>query len=517
MGTHTHTPSNLLNLTYPGDKQQQVKEMSAEKLSVTDYLNKYQLQKVVEDAINQCYKAQATNPTSFLASYFGTRTNTQAIQKLVGREILDSRGNPTVEVDVYTSEDKIAGRASAPSGASTGSNEALELRDGDKSRYLGKGVIKAVKNVNGPLSDALKGKSVENLRECDNAMREKDGTELKTNLGGNAITAASFAIATAGANLAGEELFEYLAKQYYPEADDIKSRKYSIPTPMVNILNGGKHAGGRLKIQEFMIIPRSDIEFKEALRHVTEVYHALGTLLAAEKGVSSRNVGDEGGYAPALETPDEALTYIERAIEKAGYTVGEDIFLAIDAAASEFYDKETGKYEVIENKFLTSDEMIDFYEKMINDHPAFVSMEDVLDEKDYEGWKKITARLGNRVMLVGDDLYTTNTRLIKQGIQEKWATALLLKVNQIGSITEAMEAATMIFDAGQNVVVSHRSGETATTLISDLAVAIGAQYIKTGATARGERVAKYNRLLQIEEYLKERNQLKIREQPQHHK
>jgi len=487
----------------------------ASKLSVNEYLNKHQLQKLIEDAINQCYKNQSTNPTAFLASYFGTRTNTQAVQKLVGREILDSRGNPTVEVDVYTSEDKIAGRASAPSGASTGSNEALELRDGDKTRYLGKGVTKAVNNVNGPLSDALKGKSVDNLRDCDDALRAKDGTELKTNLGGNSITAASFAVATAGANLSSEELYEYLARNYRRE--DESTRKFSIPTPLVNILNGGKHAGGKLKIQEFMIVPRSDIEFKEALRIVTEVYHALGGLLVKEKGPSSKNVGDEGGFAPQLDTPDEALTFIERAVEKAGYTVGEDIFLAIDAAASEFYDRETGKYEFVEGTWLSTDETIDAYEKLINDHPAFISMEDALDEKDYEGWKKLTQRLGNRVMLVGDDLYTTNTRLIKQGIDEKWATALLLKVNQIGTISEAMDAASMIFNVNQNVIVSHRSGETSTTLISDLAVAINAQYIKTGAPARGERCAKYNRLLQIEEHLKQNGKLQLREQPNHAK
>lgn len=484
----------------------------SDKIAVNEYLHKYQLQKLIEDALNLCYKSQSSNPTAFLASYFGKKTNSQAIHKLIGREILDSRGNPTVEVDVYTSEEHIAGRASAPSGASTGSNEALELRDGDKSRYLGKGVTKAVNNINGPLSEALRGKSVDNLREADDALRAKDGTELKTNLGGNSITAASFAIATAGANVSGEELYQYLARNY-KSGDD--NRKFYIPTPLVNILNGGKHAGGKLKIQEFMIVPRSDIEFKEALRVVTEVYHALGSLLSADKGPSSKNVGDEGGFAPLLETPDEALGFIEKAIVKAGYTVGTDVFLAMDAAASEFYDKETGKYEVIEGTWLTSDEMVDFYEKMINDHPAFVSLEDALDEQDYEGWKKLTERLGSRVMLVGDDLYTTNTRLIKQGIEEKWANALLLKVNQIGTISEAMDAASMIFNSKQNVIVSHRSGETATTLISDLAVAINAQYIKTGAPARGERVSKYNRLLQIEEHLKQQGRLGIREQPNH--
>jgi enolase len=436
-----------------------------------------------------------------------------SIHKLVGREILDSRGNPTVEVDVYTTATRIAGRASAPSGASTGSNEALELRDGDKSRYLGKGVTKSVNNINGPLSDAVKGLSVDNLRTADDALQAKDGTELKTNLGGNSITAASFAVATAGANLAQEELYEYLARNY--RKDDAATRKYSIPTPLVNILNGGKHAGGKLKIQEFMIVPRSDIEFKEALRIVTEIYHTLGSLLAKEKGPSSKNVGDEGGFAPLLETPDEALTFIERATEKAGFTVGKDIFLALDAAASEFYDRETGKYEFIEGTWLTSDETVDAYAQLIKDHPALISLEDALDEKDYDGWKKLTQKLSASVQIVGDDLYTTNTRLIKQGIEEKWATALLLKVNQIGTISEAVDAANLIFGANQNVIVSHRSGETATTLISDLAVAIGAQYIKTGAPARGERVAKYNRLLQIEEHLKEVGKLHIREQPKY--
>ncbi len=419
---------------------------------------------------------------------------------------MDSRGNPTVEADVYLADGKLAGRASAPSGASTGSNEALELRDtDDKARYGGKGVQKAVANISGALSEALKGKNVDNLKDCDMAIREKDGTELKTNLGGNSITAVSFAVATAGANILNEELFLYLAKQYDSNEEN---KKFKCPTPLVNILNGGKHAGGKLKIQEFMIVPNDQISFKEQLRTVTEVYHTLGNILAKAVGKSAKNLGDEGGFAPSLETPNEALTYIKQAIEEAGYVPGKDIFLALDAAASEFYDKESKKYEVIEGQHLTSEEMVDFYEKMIDDYPFFLSIEDGLDEKDYDGWTKLTERLGKRIMLVGDDLYTTNTHFIKKGIENKWANALLLKVNQIGTISEAMDAARMVQNADQNVIVSHRSGETGTNLIADLAVAIGAKYIKTGAPARGERVGKYNRLLQIEEYLKENNLLK---------
>lgn len=478
---------------------------SSIKLPVSEYLQKHNLQKLIEDAVNQCYKKQTSNPTDFFAKYFAQKTNSQAITKVVGREILDSRGNPTVEVDVYCGE-SLVGRASAPSGASTGSNEAKELRDNDKSRYLGKGTLKAVQNVNGPLNDVLKGKSVDSLRECDNSMIAKDGTELKEVLGGNALTAVSFSVATAGARIANEELFLYLARQYTAKKEE-EEQKFRLPTPLVNILNGGKHAGGKLKIQEFMIVPRGDVTFKEQLRIVTEVYHHLGSIVVKSKGKSAKNVGDEGGYAPSMSTPDEALGAIEEAIKAAGFEVGKDVKLALDCAASEFYDAETKKYEVIEGKFLTSDEMVDFYEKLINDHPALCSIEDGLNEDDYDGWAKLTQRLGNRVMLVGDDLYTTNPRLIKQGIENKWANALLLKVNQIGTISEAMDAAKLIQEAKQNVIVSHRSGETETTIISDLAVAIGAGYIKTGATARGERVSKYNRLLQIEEYLIENDLL----------
>ena len=474
-------------------------------LQVGEYLQNHNLQKLVEDALNECYNANATDPISFLGQYFasrGKKCGGNRVDKIVGREILDSRGNPTVEVDVYANGlKKPVATASAPSGASTGSNEAHELRDGDKSRYLGKGVLKAVNNVTTVLSKAVEGKNLDNLTEVDQALIDADGDELKRNLGGNAITAASFALATAGAALQNEELFLYLAKAFHGKTEGLK---FHLPTPMVNILNGGKHAGGRLQIQEFMILPKENLLFREKLRVVAEVYQHLGKILVEAAGASAKNVGDEGGYAPNLETADEALGYIEQAIVKAGYKVGEDVFLALDAASSEFYDSEQKKYEITQGKeYFTSEQMVDYYEGLLQRHPALVSIEDGLEEKDYDGWKLLTARLGSKIMLVGDDLYTTNTRLIKQGLEGKWANALLLKVNQIGSITEAMNAAKMIFAENQKVIVSHRSGETATTLISDLVVGIGATHIKTGATARGERVSKYNRLLQIEEYLEQ--------------
>jgi len=349
---------------------------------------------------------------------------------------------------------------------------------------------------------------VTDLTGCDEAMCKADGTELKENIGGNAITAASFAIAEAGAKAAGVELFVHLANAFHGAS---KPAKFRLPTPMVNILNGGKHAGGNLKIQEFMILPRSDIEFREALRVVTTVYHHLGKILAAQYGLGAKNLGDEGGYAPSMDTADQALTAIESAVVAAGFTMctpstpAGDIRLAMDCAASEFF--KDGMYEVETGNMKTTDEMVDFYERLVNTHPAICSIEDPLNETDYDGFAKMTARLGDRIMIVGDDLYTTNTNLLKKGIAGKWANALLLKVNQIGTITEAMNAARMEFEVAHKVIVSHRSGETVTTLISDLAVAIGAQFIKTGATARGERVAKYNRLLAIEDYLRENGML----------
>jgi len=346
--------------------------------------------------------------------------------------------------------------------------------------------------------------------QCDEVMCKADGTRLKTNLGGNALTACSFAIAHTGAILSEKQLFLHLASFFHKEGQ--LPAKYTLPRPMVNILNGGKHAGGDLKVQEFMIVPRGGNTFSENLRVVTEVYHHLGKILVKEKGVSAKNLGDEGGYAPPLSNPSQTLKYIEQAIEAAGYKVGSDVFLALDCASSEFYDADAQKYEIEKGMHLSSDDLIKYYLKLKKEHPALISIEDGLDEKDYDGWIKLTKAFTDEykdVMLIGDDLYTTNTDLIEKGVKNRWANALLLKVNQIGTISEAMNAARMIFADKGNVAVSHRSGETCDYLISDLAVAIGAQFIKTGATARGERVAKYNRLLQIEEYLKQNNMLAL--------
>jgi enolase len=315
-------------------------------------------------------------------------------------------------------------------------------------------------------------------------MCKLDGTQLKTKLGGNAICASSFALAHAGAFLAEKQLFLYLSSFFHNQAP----AKYTLPRPMVNILNGGKHAGGELQIQEFMIVPKAGNSFAENLRISATVYHHLGKILVKEKGVSAKNLGDEGGYAPSLDSPHQALKYIEQAIESAGFKVGGDVFLALDCASSEFYDEETKKYQVEKKLSLTSDELIKYYMKLKKDHPALISIEDGMAEKDYEGWIKLTSTMTSEykdMMLVGDDLYTTNTELITQGIKNKWANALLLKVNQIGTISESMNAARMIFADQGNVAVSHRSGETPDSLIADLAVSIGAQFIKTGATARG--------------------------------
>lgn len=403
-------------------------------------------------------------------------------------------------------EEQLVARAAGPSGASTGSNEAHEMRDGDAARYGGKGVINAAAHVSNELSAAVAGQDPTNLKALDDLLCAADGTQLKKNLGGNAITAASFALAEAGAKIANKELYAYLA----PFFNATVPEKFSLPRPMVNIVNGGKHAGGDLRIQEFMIVPAAGRSFKENLRIVTEVYHQLGKLLVKKKGLSAKNLGDEGGYAPDLQSPHEALSIIEESIGLAGFTVGVDVFLALDCASSEFYSE--GKYEIEKGKFLASADLVQYYLKLKREHPALISIEDGFDEKDYEGWTAMTAAFAKEFpefMIVGDDLYTTNTELIKQGVANKWANALLLKVNQIGTVSESMDAARLIFaDKGQ-VIVSHRSGETINTLISDLAVAIGAGFIKTGAPARSERGAKYNRLLVIEELLTAAGQLQI--------
>ncbi|OHS96991.1 enolase family protein [Tritrichomonas foetus] len=471
-----------------------------------EYLANHKIVEVINEAVNDLLETTPEDAAGVLSRLLKRRAYPPTIDHLVARQVLDSRGNPTVEVDVYANylgEVVFAGRSSAPSGASTGSNEAHELRDGGKY-YGGKGTTKAVENVNTQLSPALKNFTFF-LRDLDNVIKSTDKTELKTNIGGNATTATSFALATAAANLNEQQLFEFLASQYYREEE--YPTKFKLPTPFFNILNGGKHAGGNLKLQEFMIAPRDDAPFPEKLRMATEVYHKLGAILVQSKGVSAKNLGDEGGFAPLLDTPEEAIGFIEQAITEAGYKVGEDIRLGLDAAASEFYDRETKLYEVEVGVKKTGDEMIQYWEDLITKHPAIISIEDGLDEKDYEHWVKLNKAIGDRCQLVGDDLYTTNPKTIQAGIKGKWCNALLLKVNQIGTLTEAMYAARLILNEDQKVMVSHRSGETCNSLIADLAVAIGAQYIKTGSCARGERIQKYTRLLQIYEYLKEHDLL----------
>lgn len=496
--------------------------MSEKQAAVLSYLQSYRVNEELNTVVNRLCHVQSDDPFGFICREFAARAKPPTITKLVGREILDSRANPTVECDVYgqwRGSEQLLARAGAPSGASTGSNEAHEMRDGDATRYGGKGVLKAVNNVSTALSEAVKGSDPRDLRAVDAQLCQADGTRLKTNLGGNAITAASFALAEAGAKVQEKELYLHLAAAFHTgngngssgsgsgSASQLPS-KFSLPRPMVNILNGGKHAGGELRIQEFMIVPAGGRPFREMLRQVTEVYHALGKLLVKKKGLSAKNLGDEGGFAPLLESPHEALSLIEEAIANAGFKANEDMFLALDCAASEFYAD--GKYEVEKGKFLTSSELVQYYLKLKKDHPALISIEDGLDEKDYDGWKALTEAFAKEhpgFMLVGDDLYTTNTDLIKQGVANKWANALLLKVNQIGTVSEAMDAARLIFQDQGQVIVSHRSGETINTLISDLAVGIGAGFIKTGAPARSERGAKYNRLLAIEELLQAQGQL----------
>ena len=391
---------------------------------------------------------------------------------------------------------KLIGRGTSPSGASTGSNEAIELRDGNLHLFMGKSIFNALNNINILNTKMyLDVKTIKNLKICDAQLMFLDGTELKTKLGGNTTTAVSFLLADAGANLSNLELFKHLANIYE------YTNKFSMPIPMVNILNGGKHAGGKLKIQEFMIMPTDKVSFAKRTEYVFNIYHNLKNLLKKKYGPSSTNLGDEGGFAPNINTPDEALDIIEEAVKISNLKLGSDITLALDCAASEFYDKKTKLYEIEENKFISSNQLIKYYQDLIIKHPALKSIEDAFDEKDYKGWIKFTELCGDKLMIVGDDLFTTNPNLVKLGLQEKWANSLLLKVNQIGTITEAVNAAKLMQTNNCDIIVSHRSGETNNTLIADLSVAIGAKYIKLGAPARGERVAKYNRLLRIEELI----------------
>ncbi|MDN2659522.1 phosphopyruvate hydratase [Neptunomonas phycophila] len=413
---------------------------------------------------------------------------TSIIQEIKAREILDSRGNPTVEADVILTNG-IVGTACAPSGASTGSREALELRDGDKSRYLGKGVQKAVDNINNRVCEVLKGLNARNQRAIDDAMCEMDGTENKSDLGANAILAVSLACAKAAATDLNIPLYAHIAELYGQPG------QFSMPLPMMNIINGGEHADNNIDIQEFMIQPVSATSFREALRMGAEVFHAL------KKVLQSRNlntaVGDEGGFAPDLSSNEEALVVIREAIELAGYSLGHDFTLALDCAASEFYNE--GQYQLNgEGKTFNAEGFSDYLASLTDKHPI-VSIEDGLDESDWAGWNYLTRKLGATTQLVGDDLFVTNTKILKRGIDEKIGNAILIKFNQIGTLTETLDAIRMAQDAGYRAVISHRSGETEDTTIADLAVGTCAGQIKTGSLCRSDRVAKYNRLLRIEE------------------
>ena len=412
------------------------------------------------------------------------------IEKVIGREILDSRGNPTVEAEVTLTDGTVA-RGTAPSGASTGEFEALELRDGDKSRYLGKGVSKAVNNINTVINDAIKGLNASVIYAVDGAMLKADGTKDKSNLGANAILAVSIATARAAATAMDIPLYRFLG--------GISGNR--LPVPMMNILNGGAHAANIVDVQEFMIMPVGAPSFKEALRWCAEVFHALAALLKS-KGLAT-SVGDEGGFAPDLASDEEAIQYILEAVKNAGYEPGKDFMIAMDAASSEWKGEKKGEYILPKagTKF-TSAELIEHWKKLVEKYPI-VSIEDALDEEDWEGWKLLTAEIGNKVQLVGDDLFVTNTERLKKGIDNKCGNSILIKLNQIGSVSETLEAIKMAHKAGYTAISSHRSGETADTTISDLAVALNTCQIKTGAPSRSERVAKYNQLLRIEEELGE--------------
>ena len=414
------------------------------------------------------------------------------IKKVHAREVLDSRGNPTVEVDVLL-EDGAFGRAIVPSGASTGAFEAVELRDGDASRYLGKGVLNAVNNVNEIIAPAVLGMNAMDQESVDNKMIELDGTPNKGKLGANAILGVSMAVMRAAADSEGLPIFKYIAK------DGV-----TLPVPMMNILNGGKHADNSVNIQEFMIMPVGAPNFHEALRMCAEVFHNLKAVLKA-KGYSTA-VGDEGGFAPNLKEDEEAFIYIVEAIKKAGYVPGTDFRIAVDAAATEMYDEAKRKghegsyYFWKADKLYTVDEMIAYWETMAEKYPI-ISLEDGLAEEDWEGWKRLTEKLGKKIQLVGDDLFVTNVERLVKGIDKGVANSILIKVNQIGTITETLAAIKMAHDAGYTAVVSHRSGETEDTTIADLVVALNAGQIKTGAPSRTDRVCKYNQLLRIEEEL----------------
>ncbi|RMD59880.1 MAG: phosphopyruvate hydratase [Nitrospirae bacterium] len=408
------------------------------------------------------------------------------IREIHAREIMDSRGNPTVEVDVIL-ESGYFGSAAVPSGASTGEREAVELRDGDKKRYLGKGVLKAVDNVNNIIAEELRGIEATDQVLIDKTMIELDGTNNKSKLGANAILGVSLAVAKAAAEEAELPLYKYIGGVNAKE----------LPLPMLNILNGGEHADNNVDIQEFMIMPCGAPSFSEALRMAAEVFHNLKKILSS-KGLST-SVGDEGGFAPNLKSNEEALSIIMEAIDAAGYKAGEDLLLALDVASSELY--KDGKYVFEgEGKSYTSDELIDYYESLVNKYPI-ISIEDGMDQNDWDGWRALTERLGSKIQLVGDDIFVTNPAILSEGIKKGVANSILVKVNQIGTLTETLDAVEMAKRAGYTAVISHRSGETEDTTIADIAVALNAGQIKTGSTSRSDRTSKYNRLLRIQEEL----------------
>ena len=410
------------------------------------------------------------------------------IEYIHGRQILDSRGNPTLEVDVYTSNGGF-GRAAVPSGASTGIHEAVELRDGDKGIYLGKGVLKAVQNVNTVISDELKGFSIYEQRVIDQKMIHLDGSPNKSNLGANAILGVSMACAKAAASELGRPLYSYLGGV----------NATTLPVPMMNILNGGSHAYNKIDIQESMVMPFGASSFSEALRMGTEVFHHLKNVLK-QNGMST-NVGDEGGFAPALGSNEEAIEVVLKAIESAGYRPGEDIWIALDAASSEFYDKKSGKYTFESTgDVMDSNDLVSFWTDWVKKYPI-ISIEDGLDEDDWNGWKLLTEKVGDKCQLVGDDLFVTNTKRLQKGIDEDTANSILIKVNQIGSLSETIDAVNLASKNGYSSVMSHRSGETEDNTIADLAVALNTGQIKTGSASRSDRMAKYNQLLRIEEQL----------------
>jgi len=413
------------------------------------------------------------------------------IAKIFARQILDSRGNPTIEADVHLDNGLMA-RAAVPSGASTGTKEALELRDGDKSYYLGKSVRAAISNVHEKIAPALIGMNVTEQKNIDYKMLEIDGTEYKKNLGANGMLAVSMASARAAALSKQVSLFEYL--NWIPESP-LHQRGMCLPSPLMNIINGGAHASNNLDIQEFMIVPHLKNSFSENFRAGVETFHALKSVLSA-KGLST-NVGDEGGFAPELESHEQAIELILTAIEKAGFRPGDDISLSLDSASSEFF--KDGVYQM-QGKNFSSEEMIDYYSSLVSQYPIY-SIEDGLAEDDYSGWAKLNAHLGGKVLLVGDDLFVTNKKILQAGIDQSLANAILVKVNQIGTLTETFEAMKLAYDHGYEAIISHRSGETGDHFISDLAVATGAGHIKTGSASRSDRMEKYNQLLRIEEQL----------------